>query len=77
MEKLLGGTLEEAVLALAKALYFVCLDRLTRRRFELHHFMAITKEDAGHCDRSPSVCCRSKKLLITAPIVHMPAHRLN
>jgi len=76
MDKLLGGTLEEAVLALAKSLYFVCLNRVTCRRFELHHFMAITKKDAGHRDRSPSVCCRSTKLLITAPIMHMPAHRL-
>lgn len=77
MDKLLGGTLEEAVSALAKALYFVCLDRVTRRRFELHHFVAITKEDTSHRDRSPSVCCRKTKLLIALPIMHMPAHRLN
>jgi hypothetical protein len=77
MDKLLGGTLEEAVSALAKALYFVCLDRVACRRFELHHVMAITKEDAGHRDRSPSVCCRSTILLIAAPIMHVPAHWLN
>ena len=77
MDKLLGGTQEEAVSALAKGLYFVCLDRVTRRRFELHHFMAITKEDAGHRDRSPSVCGRSPILLIAAPIMHVPAHQLN
>ena len=77
MDKLLGGTLEEAVSALAKGLNFVGLDRVACRRFELHHFVAITKEDAGHRDRSPSVCCRSTKLLIAAPIMHMPTHRLN
>jgi len=69
--------MKEAVSALAKALYFVCLDRVASRRFELYHFMAITKEDTGHRYRSPSVCGRSTILLIAVPIMHVPAHWLN
>ena len=77
MSKLPAGTRKGEVSGLAKTLYFVFLDRVASRQFELHHFMTITKEDAGHRDRSPSVCCLSAKLLIAAPIMHVPAHRQN
>ncbi len=52
-----------AVLAVAEAPNLVCFDSLACRRFELHHVVAVTEEDASNGDGRNSICRRRTKLL--------------
>jgi hypothetical protein len=65
------------VLAVAEAPNFVSFDGLTSRRFELHHVVAVTEEDASNSDGHHSIRRRRTKLFTAALVMHMPAHRPN
>src|SRR5260370_36399176 len=66
-----------AVLAVAEAPNLVCFDSLACRRFELHHVVAVTEEDASNGHGRNSICRRRTKLLTAALVMYMPAHEPN
>ena len=60
--------------ALAKTLDLVRLDSFPRRRFEPHHIVTITEQDAGHGNCRRPICCRGTELLTTTLVMHVPVH---
>lgn len=54
---------------------FVGLDRFAGCRFEPYHIVAVADQDAGYRDGRASVRRQGTKMLIAAPIMHLPIHR--
>lgn len=65
---------EKDASAVAKTLDFGWLDRFAGRRFQFHHLVPITKEDASYSDGGRPVWRQGTKLLSAALVMHVPAH---